>query len=213
LKADTRLFNQEVRNLNDGLSLLNIADGALNELSNIVTRLSELSEQSANGTLGNKQRLSLDQEAQSLSKEYNRIARSTEFNGRKIFNGDFGNLSLAAGGSTSSLITDGLGGAIGDGSFETSTMYGGAGIPQIVMVGDFNQDNISDLVSLSIADRFNIFVGNGNGTFKSSISTVTGNDPYSMQIGDVNGDGIIELIFYLVTVMEHLKLDFHIVLT
>ena len=67
LKSDTRLFNQGVRNLNDGLSLLNVADGALNELTNIVTRLSELAEQSSNGTFSNKQRLALDKEAQSVS--------------------------------------------------------------------------------------------------------------------------------------------------
>lgn len=77
LKLDTRVFNQGIRNLNDGASVLSIADGALSELSSIMVRLNELAEQSANGTLGNRQRLALDQEAQSLAREYNRIARST----------------------------------------------------------------------------------------------------------------------------------------
>ena len=68
LNAKSRIFNQGVRNLNDGLSLLSIADSAIENLSGIVIRLEELAEQSANGVYTNKQRKALDDEAQALSK-------------------------------------------------------------------------------------------------------------------------------------------------
>ena len=66
LKADTRVYSQGVRNVNDGISLLGIADNALESLSNILTREQELAAQAANGTLRGKQRLALDAEAQAL---------------------------------------------------------------------------------------------------------------------------------------------------
>lgn len=85
LNADVRVFNQGVRNLNDGLSLLNIADSALNELTGILVRIKELAEQSANGIYGTSQRQALDQEAQALRLEHNRILATSEFNGKEIF--------------------------------------------------------------------------------------------------------------------------------
>ena len=83
LNVERRVFQQGIRNLNDGVSVYNIADSALSELSNIVVRLTELAEQSANGTLGPEQRKALDKEAQALSDEYTRIAQTVEFNGAK----------------------------------------------------------------------------------------------------------------------------------
>ncbi len=97
LTADKRVTNQAIRNLNDGVSYLNVAEGALNELSNIVTRISELAEQGANGTLGNKQRESLQQEVTSLQSEYNRIIRSTSFNGNQLLTGTTTNTLLQGG--------------------------------------------------------------------------------------------------------------------
>ncbi len=199
LKADTRLFNQGIRNLNDGVSLLNIADGALNELSNITIRLRELATQSANGTFSNKQRVALDQEAQSLSKEYNRIARTTEFNGRKIFNGDFGELSLSAGIGRSGLIVDGLGGGIGDGSFFASQSISAGLAPSQIKILDYNSDGISDFVTYEdFGNSFSLYIGNGNGTFQVRQSIADG----SSQVGsptnffnnyiDLNNDGITD---------------------
>src|SRR4051812_31159725 len=68
LDIDARVFTQGVRNVNDGISLLNIAEGALDELSNVVLRLRELATQSANGALASQQRSALDQEAQDLTR-------------------------------------------------------------------------------------------------------------------------------------------------
>lgn len=85
LRVDVRVFGQAIRNLNDGLSLLSIADSAFGELTGILTRIKELAEQSANGIYGSSQRNALDQEAQALRLEHNRIIATTEFNGKSIF--------------------------------------------------------------------------------------------------------------------------------
>ncbi len=195
LKADTRIFNQGIRNLNDGISLLAIADGALGELSGIMIRLNELAEQSANGTLGNNQRQALDQEAQALSKEYNRIARTTEFNGQKLFNGDFGELSLVAGGGSESVIVDGLGGGIGDGTFNQNQSFAAGSRPTSAESIDFNNDGILDIVTAAVSSggSINVLIGNGDGTFKGNISYLAGPSPTSISIADLNNDGILDV--------------------
>jgi flagellin len=86
LRADSRIFSQAIRNVNDGISYTNIASSGLTELSNIVTRLKELAEQAATGTLSKNQRGALDQEAQALSDEYQRVIQSTTLNGISVMN-------------------------------------------------------------------------------------------------------------------------------
>jgi len=85
LNSNVRVFTQGIRNLSDGVSLLNIADGAVAELANIVIRIQELAEQSANGTYNSPQRGALDTEAQALSDEYTRIIQTTTFNNINLF--------------------------------------------------------------------------------------------------------------------------------
>jgi flagellin len=88
LKADTRLSTQAVRNVNDAISLLQIADGALETLSSIITRGAELSNQAANGVYSNEQRQPLNDEAQALIDEIDRIVGTTQFNGLKLLQSD-----------------------------------------------------------------------------------------------------------------------------
>ncbi len=104
LNADKRVTNQAIRNLNDGVSYLNVAEGALGELTNIVTRIRELAEQSANGTLGNSQRVALQKEVTSLQDEYNRIVTSTKFNGKQILTGEDTNTILQGGYGTNAQL-------------------------------------------------------------------------------------------------------------
>lgn len=87
LNTDQRLYSGALRNLNDGISVINIIDGALDQQSRILQRLAELSEQSANGTFSSSQRDALDGEYKALLKEFNRIAESTSFNGQKLLQG------------------------------------------------------------------------------------------------------------------------------
>ena len=85
LNATARIHTQAVRNVNDGISFLNVADGATSALKDILFRLRELSTQSSNGTFSNAQRQSIDKESQALQAEYGRILDTTSFNGIRVF--------------------------------------------------------------------------------------------------------------------------------
>lgn len=87
LRADQRIAGVAIRNANDGVSLISIADGALSEIGNVLTRMAELSEQSANGVLSTTQRSALGAEFTALGSEITRIAATTEFNGLKLLSG------------------------------------------------------------------------------------------------------------------------------
>src|SRR3954470_12252451 len=82
LNADERVFAQGVRNVNDGIAYLHVAEGAATELTGILLRLRELAEQSANGVYGAAQRVALGDELAALAGEYNRIIEGAEFNGK-----------------------------------------------------------------------------------------------------------------------------------
>jgi len=88
LKADIRGSQQAKRNASDGISMIQVAEGGMNEISNILVRLRELSVQAASDTIGDKERAFTDLEFQQLSKEMERISSNTEFNGTKLLNGE-----------------------------------------------------------------------------------------------------------------------------
>ena len=87
LRADGRIASVAIRNANDGVSLISIADGALSEIGNVLSRMAELSEQSANGVLASSQRSALDSEFNALGSEIERIAVTTTFNGLQLLSG------------------------------------------------------------------------------------------------------------------------------
>ena len=86
-RAEIRSLGQAQRNANDAISLLQIAEGALNETSGLLIRMRELAIQAANGTLGSSERQTVDSEFQGLRDEITRIARVSQFNGAEILNG------------------------------------------------------------------------------------------------------------------------------
>lgn len=88
LRADQRVAGVAIRNANDGISTIAIADSALGEIGNVLSRLAELSEQSANGVFSVAQRSALTNEFVALSSEIERIAVTTEFNGVKLLSGN-----------------------------------------------------------------------------------------------------------------------------
>ncbi len=88
LKANIRGSQQAKRNAGDGISMIQTAEGGLNEVSNILVRLRELSVQAASDTIGDSEREFSDLEFQNLVQEVDRIAGSTEFNGRSLLNGE-----------------------------------------------------------------------------------------------------------------------------
>lgn len=87
LKADLRSLSQASRNANDGVSMSQVAEGSMNEMQGIVTRMRELSVQSANETLGTTERGYIQTEFGELRNEINRISAVTEFNGQKLVDG------------------------------------------------------------------------------------------------------------------------------
>ena len=103
LKSDVRTLRQGVRNLNEGLSLLNVVDGAINEEVSIVIRMRELATQAATGTIGSTERQATNLEFSAMRSELNRIANTTEFNGIKALDG-----SLASSASNHTAIQFGL---------------------------------------------------------------------------------------------------------
>ena len=87
LQAEIRGTLQAKRNAQDGISMIQVAEGGMQEISNILVRLRELSVQSSSDTLGERERQFTDQEFQALSLEVDRIAKSTQFNGRSLLDG------------------------------------------------------------------------------------------------------------------------------
>ena len=99
LRSDIRALRQGIRNANDGISLINVTEGALNEQSGILIRLRELASQAATGTVGSTERATIQLEFASLRNEIDRISATTEFNGQKLIDG-----SLSASVATANQI-------------------------------------------------------------------------------------------------------------
>jgi len=103
LKAQIRSIRQAKRNADDGISLIQTAEGGLSEVSNIVIRLRELAVQAASDTVGNTERSFSDIEFQQLKEEIQRIAMSSEFNGRKLLDGTSGLVEIQIGAGNNPL--------------------------------------------------------------------------------------------------------------
>ena len=97
LKAQVRGMRQAKRNAGDAISMLQTAEGGLNEISNLIIRLRELSVQAASDTIGATERGFSDIEFQNLKEEIDRISKSTEFNGIKLLDGTSGKLEFQVG--------------------------------------------------------------------------------------------------------------------
>lgn len=97
LKGQIRGLRQANRNANDGISLVQIAEGSLNEVSNMLIRLRELGVQGASDTLGDTERQFLDAEYQQLKSEIQRVTEATQFNGYDLLNGTGGVLDIQVG--------------------------------------------------------------------------------------------------------------------
>lgn len=97
LRALTRGLRQANRNANDGISLVQVAEGSLNEVSNMLIRLRELAVQSSSDTIGDTERKFLDVEYQQLKSEIQRITDSTNFNGYDLLNGTGGVIDIQVG--------------------------------------------------------------------------------------------------------------------
>lgn len=97
MNADIRSLRQANRNANDGVSLVQVAEGGMNEVGNILTRFRELSIQGASDTIGDKERGFINKEMTQLRSEIDRISATTEFNGKKLLSGEGEKLEVQVG--------------------------------------------------------------------------------------------------------------------
>lgn len=106
LRGDARIASVSIRNANDGMSMIAITDGAVGQITQVLSRLIELSEQSANGAYSNVQRSALQNEFSALMSEIERVAHTTTFNGQQLLSGG-GELAFQVGfdGTSLSQIT------------------------------------------------------------------------------------------------------------
>ena len=102
--AQIRGLNQAVRNANDGISLSQTAEGALQESGELLQRIRELAVQSANGSQSGTERAALQAEVSQLQQEINRIAETTTFGGRKLLDGSFGTENFQVGANANETI-------------------------------------------------------------------------------------------------------------
>lgn len=164
LSRDTRVYGRAILNLNDGVSALSIADASLGQLSDVTTRLKELATQSANGSLSRVQRNSLDDEADQLVEEFNRLVATTRFNGIGLLDGSTQNMRLQAGyGTNGGLafgLVDKLSRVTGSGSFSEGTTHtSGSGGQNDAVYEDFDGDGVLDRIS----------VGTGGGGIRNAV--------------------------------------------
>lgn len=87
MRSDIRVLQQGLRNLNDGLSLVNVAEASLNEVSDMIIRMRELAAQAASGTIGDPERALLQVEVTQMIAEIDRVSAAAEFNGQLLFAG------------------------------------------------------------------------------------------------------------------------------
>jgi flagellin len=137
LGAQVRGLNQAIRNANDGVAILQTAEGALQEITSIVTRVKELAVQSANGTNSSTDRASLNAEVQSLIAEVTRIATQTKFGSTAILDGSFSaafQVGVEAGQTVSATV----------GNFRASALTGTVATQNLTFVADVTAVGAAD---------------------------------------------------------------------
>ncbi|EIK45011.1 adenylate kinase [Cellvibrio sp. BR] len=135
MTSQVRGLDQAIRNANDGVSMIQTAEGALQESTNILQRMRELSVQSANGIYNDSDRETLNAEVQQLKTELDRIAETTSFNGRALLDGSVGTTALQVGALQNQTLD------VTIGSFSTSSMGGSSGS----IVGEATANGLTDL--------------------------------------------------------------------
>ena len=198
LGADSTVLKQSVRNANDGISMLNIADRALSQLNDILVRQKELAEQAANGVYSRDQRIALHEEANSLVEEYNRIVDGAEYNGQKLLDGSTSDVSIQLGYGDDGKVDLNLGNqlkrTVGDGTFETPFSIG-IQDGTAVAAGDLTGDGVDELVLRDCTSNFEDYVysPDGSPSWSDSVSEAD-NNALETLLEDFNGDGKLDMV-------------------
>ncbi len=175
MKANIRGFRQANRNANDGISLVQIAEGGLNEVSNMLTRLRELAIQASSDTIGDRERGYTDVEYQQLKEEIERVSQTTEFNGVPLINGVGGIFDIQVG-----VKNDQFNDRISFDSTATNSTLEGLGLSELSVI-----DKLSAQSSLAFVDDAlnNVSGMRANiGAFQSRLQSASSN----LMISDEN---------------------------
>jgi flagellin len=168
MTSQIRGLDQAVRNANDGQALIQTAEGALDETTNILQRMRELSIQSANGTYDSGNRSTLNAEVRQLQDELTRIAETTNFNGQKLLDGSLGELVLQVGSEANQTISAEIGKLDAKG-------LGGKAAGDLVGTALGGADNIAAFGALDAADANSFMKINGQDVGKlDGETTLTG---------------------------------------
>jgi flagellin len=158
MTSQIRGLDQAVRNANDGISLIQTAEGALDETTNILQRMRELSIQSANGTYTDGNRATIDAEVQQLIKELDRISETTTFNGLNILDGTLGKVDLQVGSEANETIRFEVGAldadSLGFGSVTADIAGGDVDLAAVDIADGDVLINGQSIGSISTADAF-----------------------------------------------------------
>ncbi len=194
MTSQVRGLNQAIRNASDGISLIQTAEGALDETTNILQRMRELAIQSANGIYNDENRKTLDAEVQQLISELDRISKTTTFNGQKLLDGSLGDVELQVGSNANETIE------ISIQAMDAKTL--GMGSTSVDLLG---AEITANLTTLTLAEGDILINGQSIGDFAGSSETfqdlidsindnVLGVDASgftSLEAGTV-GDGVLE---------------------
>ncbi len=144
--SQIRGLDQAVRNANDGISLIQTAEGALDETTNILQRMRELSIQSANGIYSDTDRATLNAEVQQLKAEVDRIAETTSFNGQNILDGSLGEVALQVGSEANQTVDFSVGG------FSANSLGGSGGD----VIGEALANGLTDLTGFTASGSITV---------------------------------------------------------
>jgi flagellin len=174
LESDVASYNQASRNANDGISVTQTAEGALNQTSSIITRLRELAMESASDGVSNTQRAYIQTEATQLTSEIDRIANDTQYNGTSLLNTTTGSLTFQVG-IGSSTTNDQI--KVGKVDATSATLLGATALDFSTQTGAVaalgSLDTALDTVS---NDRSNLgAIGNRLSDAVSTIATISTN--------------------------------------
>jgi flagellin len=212
MSSQVRGLNQAARNANDGISMAQTAEGAMQEVSNNLQRIRELAVQAASDSNSSSDRAALNDEVTQLVAEINRVAETTTFNGTKLLDGTFGSKSIQVGANNDSNerisvgMTSVKADALGVGSNSSySTSVSGASVTNALSAGDLtingyeigatSTDGVSyssgTASAISIANAINAHTGDTDVTASVNIATVSGTAISGGTTGISAGDVLI----------------------
>jgi flagellin len=190
MTSQIRGLNQAARNSNDGISLAQTAEGALQETTNILQRMRELAIQSANDTNSATDRASLQAEVNQLKQEISRIAETTEFNGRKVLDGTLSSAQFQVGANANETISFSISSAaaanLGNNSLPSDNATLNFSIEAATSATSGSSDN--DVVAQTLT------ISGSEGTQTASVATADTANVIANKINAISADTGVEAI-------------------